>query len=155
VTKLSLYEVEDVTDVIEISFDGAAISNPGLAGGGIYINEGNGKEIRRSLPFGVLTSNHEAEFAACVAAMHYALEMGYRTVSFRTDSQLVNEAIEKRHVKNEQFIPYLNEALPLVDRFDLFFCKWIPDKQNKNADALARLAIQKQMRAKQKKEADS
>ncbi|MCO7125686.1 reverse transcriptase-like protein [Sporolactobacillus shoreicorticis] len=143
--------------MIEVSFDGAATSNPGLAGGGIYINEGNGKEIRRSLPFGVLTSNHEAEFAASVAALHCALEMGYRTVSFRTDSQLVNEALEKHHVKNKLFIPYLNEALSLIDHFDLFFCKWIPDKQNKNADALARLAIQKQMSAKlkPKKEADS
>jgi ribonuclease HI len=143
-----------VVNVIEVSFDGAAVGNPGLAGGGIYINEGKGKEIRQSISFGELSSNHEAEFAACVAALKYAHDKGYRIVSFRTDSQLVNRALEKRYVKNIQFIPYLNEAMQLIDKFDLFFCKWIPEKQNKNADSLARLAIRTQIDAKQKKEDD-
>ncbi|BBN98792.1 reverse transcriptase-like protein [Sporolactobacillus terrae] len=130
--------------MIEVSFDGAASSNPGLAGGGIYIKDGKGHEMRHALPFGILSSNHEAEFAACVAALRIALENNYRTVSFRTDSQLVNQALEKRYVKNSLYAAYLKDALHYIDQFDLFFCKWIPDKQNKNADALARLAIKQQ-----------
>ncbi|MET1249637.1 ribonuclease HI family protein [Sporolactobacillus sp. STCC-11] len=138
--------------MIEVSFDGATVGNPGLAGGGIYINEGNGTEIRHSISLGELSSNHEAEFAACVAALKCARDRGYRIVSFRTDSQLVNQALEKRYVKNVQFIPYLNEAMRLIEEFDLFFCKWIPEKQNKNADSLARSAIRTQINARQKKE---
>lgn len=138
--------------LIEVSFDGAASGNPGLAGGGLYINEGNGKEIRHSFALGMLSSNHEAEFAALVAALQFCVDQGYRAVSFRTDSQLVNHGLEKQHVKNALYSPYLRQAMELIEHFDLFFCKWIPDKQNKNADSLARLAIQKQLHAKQKKE---
>ncbi|MCO7176255.1 reverse transcriptase-like protein [Sporolactobacillus kofuensis] len=138
--------------MIEVFFDGAANGNPGLAGGGVYINEGNGKEVRRSFPLGILSSNHEAEFAALNAALQYCASVGYRSVSFRTDSQLVNQSLEKRHVKNECFAQYLDQALVLIDQFDLFFCKWIPDKQNKNADTLARLEIQKQLRMHNKEE---
>ncbi|MEG0438913.1 MAG: reverse transcriptase-like protein, partial [Solibacillus sp.] len=47
------------------------------------------------------------------------------------------------YVKNEEFKPYLEKALQLIEQFDLFFIKWIPDKENKAADALAREAIQK------------
>lgn len=131
--------------MIEVSFDGSTAGNPGVAGGGIYINEGNGNEIRRSIAFGELSSNHEAEFAACVAALQCAHERGHRIVSFRTDSQLVNEALNKRYVKNKQYVPYLDQSLHLIDQFDLFFCKWVPDRQNKNADLLARQAIHEQL----------
>ncbi|WP_100487900.1 reverse transcriptase-like protein [Sporolactobacillus pectinivorans] len=132
--------------MIEVSFDGASVGNPGLAGGGVYINSG-GSEIRESIPLGVLSSNHEAEFAALVQALQYCLEKGYRSVSFRTDSQLVNQALEKRYVKKAEYAHYLERALTLIDRFDLFFCKWIPDEKNRNADALARFAIRKQQNA--------
>ncbi|TGB00415.1 reverse transcriptase-like protein [Sporolactobacillus shoreae] len=132
--------------MIEVSFDGASVGNPGLAGGGIYINLGNGNEIRESFPLGTLLSNHEAEFAALVRALQFCHEKGYRNVSFRTDSQLVNQAIEKRYVKKAEFSHYLSAALALIDQFNLFFCKWIPDVKNKNADSLARLAIRSQQK---------
>ncbi|ACA39754.1 RNase H [Lysinibacillus sphaericus C3-41] len=50
--------------------------------------------------------------------------------------------MEKEYVKNEEFKPFLEKALSLSNTFDLFFIKWVPDSQNKAADALARKAIQ-------------
>ena len=47
-------------------------------------------------------------------------------------------------MKNEEFKPYLEQALTLANSFDLFFIKWVPDTQNKAADALARKALQKE-----------
>lgn len=62
-------------------------------------------------------------------------------VSFRTDSQLISQAIEKEFVKNKRYSPLLSEALELAEQFDLFFLKWIPSSENKAADQLARQAI--------------
>ena len=75
-------------------------------------------------------SNHEAEFHAFLLALQICREKGYQTVSFRTDSELVNRAVEKEFVKNKSFAPLLEKALNLIAEFDLFFLKWIP-KQRK------------------------
>lgn len=126
--------------MIEVYFDGASAGNPGPSGIGIFI-KGNGHVERYSFPIGVM-SNHEAEFYALIKALEICLEKGYISVSFRTDSELVNRSIEKEFVKNKTFAPLLEKALSLLSQFELFFLKWIPSSQNKMADELARKAIQ-------------
>lgn len=127
--------------MIEVYFDGASAGNPGPSGAGIFINE-NGKVERHSIPLDIM-SNHEAEFHAFLLALQICREKRYQTVSLRTDSELVNRAVEKEFVKNKSFAPLLDKALNLIAEFDLFFLKWIPSKENKNADELARAAIHK------------
>lgn len=75
--------------------------------------------------------------------MEEALKIGSSFVSMRSDSKIVVSSIDKAYVKNEEFKPYLERALTLIEQFDLFFIKWIPDKENKAADVLAREAILK------------
>ncbi|WML59999.1 reverse transcriptase-like protein [Neobacillus sp. PS2-9] len=129
--------------MIEVYIDGASAGNPGPSGAGIFI-KGNGLAEEYSLPLGTM-SNHEAEFHAFIHALKICLEKGlmYSVVSFRTDSELINRAMEKEFVKNKQFSPLLDEALELSRKMELFFMKWIPSAENKVADRLARLAIQK------------
>jgi ribonuclease HI len=127
--------------MIEVYFDGASAGNPGPSGAGIFIKE-NGKVERHSLPLEIM-SNHEAEFHAFLLALQISLQKGFRSVSFRTDSELVNRAFEKEFVKNKSFSPLLEKAIELTKEFDLFFLKWIPSRENKNADELARAAIHK------------
>jgi ribonuclease HI len=88
-------------------------------------------------------TNHEAEYHALIKGMEICIEKGYQIVSFRTDSQLVDRAIEKQFVKNSSFAPLLERVLDLSKQFELFFIKWIPSKENKVADLLARSAILK------------
>ncbi|MFC7392800.1 reverse transcriptase-like protein [Scopulibacillus cellulosilyticus] len=126
--------------MIEVYFDGASAGNPGHSGAGIYINQGNGIEEKHAIPLGIMT-NHEAEFQAFLYALKFCIDKDYLTVSFRTDSQLVDRAVQKSYVKNKAFSDYLNQALDLISGFQLFFLKWIPSKQNKNADELAKKAI--------------
>jgi ribonuclease HI len=125
--------------LIEVYIDGASAGNPGPSGAGIFI-KGNGSAEKYSIPLGMM-SNHDAEFHAFIKALEICLEQGYTVVSFRTDSQLVNRAVEKEFVKNKHFAPLLEKALTLTKKFDLFFMKWIPSNENKSADELARLAI--------------
>ena len=119
--------------------DGASKGNPGPSGAGVFI-KGVQPTVQLSLPLGTM-SNHEAECYALLAALKYCIEHNYSIVSFRTDSQLVERAVEKKYVKNERYAPLLQEALQYIEKFDLFFIKWIPSNQNKVADELARKAI--------------
>jgi ribonuclease HI len=129
----------EVSALIEVYIDGASAGNPGPSGAGIFI-KGHGSAEKYSIPLGIM-SNHDAEYYAFIKALEICLEKGYMVVSFRTDSQLVNRAVEKEFVKNKQFAPLLEKALTLTKKFDLFFMKWIPSIENKSADELARLAI--------------
>jgi ribonuclease HI len=125
--------------MIEVYIDGASAGNPGPSGAGIYI-KGNGILERYSIPLGTM-SNHEAEYYSLIKALEICVEKQFSIVSFRTDSQLVDQAMEKEYVKNKQYLPLLEQALHLSKKLDLFFIKWIPSSQNTIADELARTAI--------------
>lgn len=125
--------------MIEVYIDGASAGNPGPSGAGIFI-KANGEVFSYSIPLGSM-SNHEAEYHSFIKALEICHEKGFKTVSFRTDSELVNRAVEKEFVKNQTYKPLLEKALSLSNQFDLFFMKWIPSAMNKSADELARKAI--------------
>ncbi|MDX5474335.1 MAG: reverse transcriptase-like protein [Bacillaceae bacterium] len=126
--------------MIEVYIDGASAGDPGPSGAGIFI-KGHGSAESYSIPLGIM-SNHEAEYHALIHALNICLEQNYRIVSFRTDSQAVERAMEKQFAKKDKYSALLDEALKLVEQLDLFFIKWVPSKQNNVADELSRKAIQ-------------
>lgn len=126
--------------MIEVYTDGASSGNPGLSGAGIYIKVGGNTEAY-TYPLGVLT-NHEAEFHAVIKALeickqHFPGEI----LSFRSDSKVVVDVIDKNFTKNPTFFPLLEKIQQEAGHFPYFFIKWIPEKQNHHADQLARKAI--------------
>jgi len=128
--------------MIVVYTDGASQGNPGPSGAGIFIQNG-GETFTRSVPLPDM-SNHEAEFHAVRHALwmckkHFPGEI----LSFRSDSKIVVESIEKRYSRNQIFIPILNEILKLMESFPYVFFKWIPNEKNHHADRLAREAIRK------------
>ncbi|OZU88740.1 ribonuclease HI [Virgibacillus indicus] len=128
--------------MIEVYTDGATSGNPGVSGAGIYI-KANGSTYEYSLPLGVL-SNHEAEFHAVIKALEICREQfPGEILSFRSDSKLVVDVIEKDFTKNKTFSPLLEKIKEKANHFPYFFVKWIPEKQNSHADQLARKAIHK------------
>ncbi|MCM3387382.1 RNase H family protein [Ureibacillus chungkukjangi] len=127
--------------MLEVYIDGASAGNPGPSGIGIFI-KGEGHHIKISEYIGE-TNNHIAEFIALNRALEEVNKIGSSLISMRSDSKIVVASIEKQYVKNEEYKPYLEKALQLIESNDMFFIKWIPDSQNKAADALAREAILK------------
>ncbi|WP_449536668.1 reverse transcriptase-like protein [Ferdinandcohnia sp. Marseille-Q9671] len=127
--------------MIEVYIDGASAGDPGPSGAGVFI-KGNGIVEKHSIPLGSMT-NHEAEYYALLKGLEICIKNNYNVVSFRTDSQLVDQAVAKEFVKNKKFAPLLEKALTLSKELDLFFLKWIPSGQNKVADELARQAVRK------------
>ena len=127
--------------MLEVYIDAASAGNPGPSGIGVYI-KGEGHQIKISEYIGE-TNNHIAEFQALIRGLEEAIKLGSNLVSMRSDSKIVVTSVEKAYVKSDDFKPFLDRALQLIEEIDLFFIKWIPDNQNKAADALAREAIQK------------
>lgn len=126
--------------MLEVYIDGASAGHPGPSGIGIFI-KGEGHHVQLSEYIGI-SNNHLAEFTALIRGLEEAQKLGTSLVSVRSDSKIVVASVEKEYVKNEEFKPLLDEILQLIKSFDLFFIKWVPDEQNKAADALARAAIQ-------------
>ncbi|MEH6939925.1 reverse transcriptase-like protein [Bacillus sp. JJ664] len=125
--------------MIEVYIDGASKGNPGPSGAGVFI-KGIKEPVFLSVPLESM-SNHEAEFHALLIALEYCVKNDLTMVSFRTDSKIVEQSIDKEYSKNEIFIPLLEKSLLLINQLDLFFIKWIPSNLNKVADELARKAI--------------
>jgi ribonuclease HI len=129
--------------LIEVYTDGASKGNPGLSGAGIYI-KASGETFEYSFPLGTL-SNHEAEFMAVIKALEVCRDsFPGEILSFRSDSQVVVDVVDNDHTKNKTFLPLLEKIREKASHFPFFFIKWIPEKQNKHADQLARKAIHKQ-----------
>ncbi|MFP7169361.1 ribonuclease HI family protein [Terribacillus sp. 7520-G] len=128
--------------MIEVYTDGASSGNPGESGAGIVvIKEGVRKTY--SIPLGMM-SNHQAEFWAIIKALEICREEHPEAIiSLRSDSQAAVQAIDKEYTKNKEFRPLLEQIMELSRVFPYFFIKWIPEKQNKAADQLAREAIRR------------
>ena len=127
--------------MLEVYIDAASAGNPGPSGIGIFI-KGEGHQLQFSEYIGI-TNNHVAEFTALIRGLEEAKKLGSSLVSVKKEKKIVVASMEKEYVKNEEFKPLLAQALQLAHSIDLFFIKWVPDNQNKAADALARAAIQK------------
>lgn len=128
--------------MLELFIDGASAGYPGPSGIGIFI-KGEGHTIKISEYIGE-TNNHIAEFTALVRGIEEALKLNNEMLWIRSDSKIVVASLEKQYVKKEEFKPYLERALALLEQFQLHFIKWIPDQENRAADALAREAIMKE-----------
>ena len=127
--------------MIELYVDGASAGNPGKSGIGIFL-KGEGHHIKISEKIRP-TDNHTAEFQALLRGMQEVAKLTSGMVSARSDSQIVVTAVEKEYVKNVNYKEYLEEILVIAKTFDFFFIKWIPDEENRAADALAKEAIHK------------
>ncbi|WP_010095354.1 RNase H family protein [Ornithinibacillus scapharcae] len=126
--------------MIEVYTDGASSGNPGVSGAGVYI-KASGNRFEYSIPLGEMT-NHEAEFHAVIAALDICeKDFPNEILSFRSDSQAVVHAVDNNFTKNKTFLPLVERIQEKANQFPYFFIKWIPEKENGNADRLARKAI--------------
>lgn len=133
--------------MITVFTDAASNGNPGDSAAGIVIKQGTFLH-EYSYPLGVY-NNHEAEFQAVIKALELCQKQFPNDIlSIRSDSKVVVDTIERNFTKNENFTGYLKRIQNLVDTFPHVFLKWIPEKQNKQADKLARSCLKKQTKLK-------
>ena len=125
----------------KIYFDAATKGNPGRSACAVVIKEESERHVfthdLREL------DNHSAEWAAMIYALEHARELNVRNALLHTDSKLIEDSMLQGKVKNAKFKVYFENIEILEQSFDLMFVKWIPRKQNKEANQLAQQTLYK------------
>ena len=121
-------------------FDGASRGNPGPASFGVFSPSG----IRIGEAIGPATNN-VAEWKGFLAALDAALERGAENVEIRADSQLVvRQFLGEYKMKAEHLRPFLDEARKKARRIPRLHVVHVRREQNREADALANAALDRE-----------
>lgn len=128
--------------MIKLFVDGAATGKEGYAAIGILIVE-DGVQEQIGMPLEERMDNHRAEFEALLQGLRHlkAHNKQDQLIVCYTDSKLVAESIGKKYTKKAEYKIYLEEALQDLAAFTNFYLEWIPEKENKGADNLAKKAL--------------
>lgn len=129
--------------MLRVYVDAASKGEEGPSAGGIVLLEDNNqKQIHLSLGG---CSNHEAEFRVFIYALELLIKYKKekQTIIIYSDSRIVIDTFEKQYTKNEVFKQYLQTFQELAPIFSLLLIKWVPERQNKGADTLAKQALLK------------
>ncbi|MEK7155645.1 MAG: ribonuclease HI family protein [Patescibacteria group bacterium] len=128
---------------VVIYTDGGARGNPGPAGAGVVIIDGEKKtEIKQYL--GEKQTNNWAEYEAVVIALGRALEMLLRDrdLEFRLDSQLVVEQLKGNwKIKEPNLKQQAQKVRDLLKDFGTVTFTYVPREENKEADRLVNEAL--------------
>ncbi len=121
-----------------VACDGAARGNPGPAGIGVQVVSGSG-EILGEIARGIgEATNNVAEYTAVVEGLSLARELGARSVTLRSDSQLlVNQLTGRYRVKSPHLQPLHRRVRSLAAGFDGISFEHVPRERNAEADRLA------------------
>jgi ribonuclease HI len=136
--------------------DGGSRGNPGPAGYGAYITDGEGRRLAELNDFLGVQTNNFAEYSGLIAALEYAVEHGYGTVKAVSDSELMVKQMKGQYkVRSEALLAIYGEAKALVRKLDRFEIRHVLRHLNKDADRLANEAMDRGMKRPAPAAADS
>jgi ribonuclease HI len=131
---------------VRVFTDGAARGNPGPAGAGAVILDGDGRVLARLGRFLGKQTNNVAEYQGLLLGLRRARQMGAREIEVRADSQLLIRQLQGKYaVKNEVLKRLHEEALALLRSFDRYDLIHVPREQNALADEMSNRAIDEQL----------
>src|SRR5450631_2992920 len=113
--------ISTMTDSKTIIYtDGGSRGNPGPAGAGAVLTQGEKVLGTISKYLGVATNNF-AEYTALVLALEKGLELGLKDIEVRMDSELIVRQMTGHYrVKTESLLPLFNKAKSLSQKFQSF-----------------------------------
>jgi ribonuclease HI len=124
------------------NIDGASRGNPGPASYAVVMRDPNGKiilELGKKLG---RDTNNVAEYYALLAALDYAAAHNIRALRIRSDSELLVRQMQGRYkVKSPDLQPLYERASKLARQFEYFVVEHVRRESNREADALANLAL--------------
>ena len=137
-------------DRLIIYIDGASRGNPGRAGAGIWITNGEGEKISEVSRYLGHKTNNEAEYWALLLGLREAKRLGGEALQIFTDSELVERQIKGVYRVKDLDLKALHKiVIENLKRFSSFEIESIPREENKEADRLANQAIRRRI-AKEK-----
>ena len=124
------------------NIDGASRGNPGPASYAVVMRDPNGKiilELGKKLG---RDTNNVAEYYALLAALDYAASHNILALRIRSDSELLVRQMQGRYkVKSPDLKPLYERASKLARQFEYFVVEHVRRESNREADALANLAL--------------
>jgi probable phosphoglycerate mutase len=133
-----------VTRRLVIEADGGSRGNPGPAGYGALVTDGQTGEVLAELHDSLgVTTNNVAEYSGLIAGLHAAGELAPGAdVQVRMDSKLVVEQMSGRwQVKDPNLRTLAESAREASGRLGKISYTWIPRAKNTRADRLANQAM--------------
>ena len=126
-----------------IHTDGAARGNPGPAGAGAILRDGDSGAVVAEIAEGLgRATNNVAEWTAVRLALEEARRLGADRVDLRMDSELVARQITGIYrVKHPDLKPIHAAVMTLLRSLDGYSIGHVPRELNKDADRLSNVAI--------------
>jgi ribonuclease HI len=122
--------------------DGGSRGNPGPAGYGVLVEDNAGALVAELSEFLGVKTNNFAEYSGLLAALDYALQHGARRLRVIADSELMVKQMKGQYrVNSPELRPLYDEAKRRASRLDRFEIQHVLRGQNKGADRLANLAM--------------
>lgn len=117
--------------------DGGSRGNPGPSAAGFVILEQDGDVVAEGGAYLGRTTNNVAEYQAVYLGLEKAQEMGFKTVDFRMDSQLVaNQLNGVYKIRNLELRPINNRIAELAQQFDRVTFTHVRREYNQLADGV-------------------
>ena len=137
----------NVANGATINVDGASRGNPGPSGIGYCIYDESGKIIERKGEFIGFATSRVAEYYALRKGIERAVELGFKTVRFISDSlMVVNQLNGIFKIKNQDILPIYQDIQDKLKQFDAVSFTHVPRNQNTAADSEANAAIDEILR---------
>ena len=126
--------------------DGGSRGNPGPAGYGAVLEDGQGRVVARLSEFLGVQTNNYAEYAGLLACLKWALEHGHKRLRVVSDSELMVKQMKGVYkVASPGLRPLWEEAKQLSKRLEKFEMGHTLRGGNKEADRLANEAMDRGM----------
>ena len=129
--------------MIRVRTDAAVNGNPGKVGIGIEILYEKQQFLFKENT-DQLMDNHQAELWAIYRALIILQEKEWHhdMIFLNSDSKFAMMAIEKNYTKQVAYQEILKKVQEERKKIPQLFLEWIPEKENRGADQLARQALQ-------------
>lgn len=125
-----------------MSCDGASRGNPGPAGAGAQITDGDGVVLAEIAEGLGETTNNVAEYTAVIRGLERALELGASEVLLRSDSQLlINQLTGRYRVRTPHLQPLYRRVRELAARLGSVEYEHVRRELNTEADRLANQGV--------------
>lgn len=94
-----------------------------------------------------LSTSNIAEYRALIAGLHGCLKAGVNIIHIIGDSQLVVKQVTGAFkVNKKELKKHCDRVLELLDQFEGHSIKWVPRRENKQADALVNQVFERRNR---------
>jgi ribonuclease HI len=129
-----------------IYIDGASRGNPGRAGVGVWVTNGEGKKLEEMSRYLGHKTNNEAEYWALLLGLREAKRLGGKSIRIFTDSELIARQVQGLYrVKDLNLKSLHKKVIDNLKEFSSFEIESIPREENREADRLANDAIQRRI----------